>query len=145
MKNAILTIITILFFAQVRAEIIVTGKLADDLNISGKISKVILTEDKSEIKLLNEYVEVDSCTQGQFVLTEVEPGIYELKTVLSCDEWIDAPARINACPENFVPVCGELPNDAFGGKSLNQLVTFTNGCELYKAKAAFVNKGVCKY
>lgn len=145
MKNALLTIISILFFAQVRAEIIVTGKLSDDLNMSGQISKVIHTENKEVIKLANEYVEIDNCTSGQFTLVEVEPGIYELKNVLTCDEWVDAPSRVVACPENFLPVCGELAPDKFGGKSLSQLVTFSNGCELYKAKAAFVNKGYCKY
>ncbi len=144
MKNAVLTIIALLVLANVKADFVVEGRLSDDLNISGEITKKILTSNREVIKLVNEYIETESCKNGKFEVVEVAEGIFELKTIVNCDQFYDSTKEVTHCPENFMPVCGEIAQDGFDAKSLPHLVTFPNGCELYRAKAAFVNQGMCK-
>lgn len=143
MKNILLIVLTVLYFANIKAEV-VEGKLLDNLNNTGLISKMILTGQKEEIKLVNEYVEIESCVNGRYEIEEVSDGVFQLKDVVECEQWVDSTKEITACPEFYKPVCGEVLVNEFGAKALPQLITFPNACELYRAKAAFINKGNCK-
>ncbi|EQC52107.1 Kazal-type serine protease inhibitor [Bacteriovorax sp. DB6_IX] len=146
MKNIVLTLFCLLALSTlVRAEgnLVISGRLLDDINLNGRINKMIFTENKTEIRLVNEYNESESCERGSFEITRIQTGVYELKGVISCDQWVDETEEVQACPENFQPVCGEIASDSFG-KALPKHVTFSNMCELYRAKAAFIQNGGCR-
>ena len=103
---------------------------------------MIFTENKSEVKLLNEYVDSYSCENGEFEVEESLNGEFRLKNVISCESWFDATKEVESCPENYLPVCGEVKESL--GKSLPEMITFSNTCEMYRAKASFIYKGNCQ-
>lgn len=143
MKNILLILISLFLFANTKADMLVSGKLADNVNLDGRIHKVILTDSKERITLVNEYVEADNCTVGSYEVVEVREGVFALKNIIDCDEVVDAPSKVVACPEIHMPICAEVSADKFGNKSLRQQMTFPNGCEMYRAKAAFIANGEC--
>jgi hypothetical protein len=148
MKNAILTLVCLFAVSQLasanfgQSDMVVSGKLLDDINLKGRINKMIFTENKMEIRLVNEYVESESCENGQFKVEKVANGLFELTGVIKCDQWVDEPQEVSGCPENFMPVCGEVLGSEFG-KALPEVRTFSNSCELYRAKAIFIKSGSC--
>lgn len=148
MKNAILTLICLFAVSQLananfgQSDMVVSGKLLDDINIEGRINKMIFTENKMEIRLVNEYTESESCEHGQFKVEKVGKGIFQLKNVINCEKWVDETEEVDMCPEIFQPVCGEIFEAEFG-KSLPVIRTFSNSCELYRAKAVFLKNGSC--
>jgi hypothetical protein len=148
MKKMILLLSSILYLTSVKADFIeVQGKLLDDVNLGGRINKMIFTPNKAEIKLVNEYVELPSCVNGRYELAQVAPGLFEISDVFECEEWVDETEEVEYCPESFMPVCGEMAPDCENGicgKSLPELRTFSNSCELYKSKAVFIHNGECK-
>ena len=145
MKNIVLALVSLLIvsnFAKAQEIKVVRGKLLDNQSINGRINKVIFTEHKREVFLENEYVELASCLSGKFEIVKNSNGKFELEKVVSCDEWVDETEEVEYCPESFFPVCGELPSPL--GKHLPEVVTFSNSCELYKAKAAYLYSGECR-
>ncbi len=150
MKKVILTLVCLFAVSQLASanNIVVTGKLLDNINLEGRINKMIFTDTKTEIKLVNEYVESESCEKGEFKVEKVARGLFELKGVISCEQWVDETAEVQGCPENFLPVCGEVVEaeceGGLCGKSLPEIRTFSNTCELYRAKAVFLKSGSCQ-
>jgi len=146
MKNLVLSLVCLFVLSNlVRAngtDIVVSGSLLDDINLNGRINKMIFTENKTEIRLDNEYVEAESCEGGSFKIAKTENGTYRLKSIISCEKFVDEPSAVEACPENFQPVCGEISFEDFG-KALPQVITFPNVCELYRAKAVYLKSGSC--
>ncbi|MFG1499195.1 hypothetical protein ABMA70_03225 [Halobacteriovorax sp. XZX-3] len=120
-------------------EIILNGDLIDSQSFRGRIFKVIITEQNEEIELVNEYFEAQSCEDGQFALKQAGLGKYKLEAVLNCKNWVDEPRQLNVCPEIFAPVCG-----AISGIDGDAFISFPNSCELYRAKAIYVNEGRCE-
>lgn len=146
MKNIILTLVALLALSNYAnaavGNVVISGQLLDDINLEGRINKLIFTENKEEVRLINEYVEAENCSHGQFELEEVEADVYKLKRVLKCEEWFDPTVEVKGCPENFQPICGEVGNEF--GKALPEIRTFSNTCEMYRARASFVSKGSCQ-
>ncbi len=138
-KLVFLSLMAIITFSINATEVIFQGDLVDDLDFKGRIEKKIVLNGIDEIKLVNEYFEVQSCQDGKFVVEQAGHGKYELTSVVECKNWLDETALIESCPENFQPVCGEVEGIA---GSLN--ITFTNSCELYRSKAVFVANGTCR-
>ncbi|AYF44884.1 MULTISPECIES: Kazal-type serine protease inhibitor family protein [Halobacteriovorax] len=120
-------------------EIILNGDLIDSQSFTGRIFKVIITEENEEVKLVNEYFEAQSCENGEFALKEESLGKYRLEAVLNCKNWVDQPEETQFCPEIFSPVCG-----AVSGIDGDMLINYSNSCELYRAKAIFVKEGSCE-
>ncbi len=143
MKLAKIFIVMSVIFSASASKIVVSGNLMDDIKMDGPIQKLIFTANKTEVSLVNSFNEVESCEEGEFELTELSSGKYRLSKVLKCESWVDETKDVEYCPEVFLPVCGELKNEA-NSKALPELVEFSNMCELYISKATFIRMGSCQ-
>ncbi len=138
-----LSVIFIAFISNVHASSMMTikGDLTDRIQLKERINKVIITENNEELSLINEYNEVPSCERGEFEVVETEDGAFELTRIIKCESYIDQTNEVMMCPEVFMPVCGEVVDG--NNKALPEIVSFSNMCDLYIAKASFVNFGQC--
>lgn len=132
-------LLVVLAFSVSAKEIILNGDLVDAQTFKGRIFKVIITEQNEEIQLVNEYFEAQSCENGQYALKQESLGKYKLEAVLKCGNWVNEPEEVESCPEIYSPVCGVV-----SGIDGDFKINYSNSCELYRAKALYVNEGLCE-
>ena len=139
----LLTSVILLVMSQAFAmdSIVVRGNLFDNIQMSERIHKVILTESEEELSLVNDFNEAPSCERGEYEVAKNTEGSFELKRIVKCDSFVDETALVRMCPEMFMPVCGELTENS--NSIVPQLETFSNMCDLYVSKANFVKFGRC--